>query len=437
MPACVLDDVRCSADGLSLETCVIGAAGCTIWSAQSCGYGWSCLTGPEGPLCEQDCYMECYEPGTSCNGTVLLECKFTSPTCSHYAELENCGDNGQVCRVDPLGQAFCAVPGPGDTCATAIDPTLPHTVDATDFAGQFSNSLTFFACGWTDGPETVFSRYLEAGERLALVADAAGDAAWYAFEICETDVAACLSSVNETIGGVETMAFTAPVAGTYHFALEIDRYSVDAGPYTIQIFTPDDTESGCDDGRDNDLNGLTDCADVACYGVGVCPAIIWSEDFNTWPPPQWTITNGGDPAYTWFSSADDQIVRDFYPASGLFAMVDADASASGAPFDEALTTPAIDCSAFTVVELEFAHFYIDNSLDDSATVAVSVDGGASWTPVRVYSTDYDTSPWGGELQHLDLSTAAAGQADVRLRFSYVTTSYDYYWLIDSVRVFAR
>ena len=33
------------------------------------------------------------------------------------------------------------------------------------------------------------------------------------------------------------------------------------------------TEERCSDRADNDGNGLTDCADPACKGVGICPGV--------------------------------------------------------------------------------------------------------------------------------------------------------------------
>lgn len=44
----------------------------------------------------------------------------------------------------------------------------------------------------------------------------------------------------------------------------IDGYTGDYGPFTLAVFSPSVTEQDCADGLDEDLDGLTDCADPDC-----------------------------------------------------------------------------------------------------------------------------------------------------------------------------
>ena len=63
---------------------------------------------------------------------------------------------------------------------------------------------------------------------------------------------------------------------------------------------------------------------------------------------------------------------------------------------------------------------------------MSDDGGQSWTTRYTY---YWTTNLDGEAGVIDLTQAAAGRSDVRVRFLYVAIA-DYFWFIDTVRVVA-
>ena len=116
-------------------------------------------------------------------------------------------------------------------------------------------------------------------------------------------------------------------------------------------------------------------------------------------------------------------------------MVDSAATGSGVAFYEILASPPLDCSAFSHVDLQFVHAYQDAGSSDSAAVEISVDGGNVWYSVRVYASDWDSSPYDGEVQRFDISALAAGRSDVRVRFVFRCNFYAQYWLVDSVRLF--
>ena len=100
-----------------------------------------------------------------------------------------------------------------------------------------------------------------------------------------------------------------------------------------------------------------------------------------------------------------------------------------------LISPKIDCSANATVQLRFNQRYrglVDAAgLDDFTFVDVSSDDGVTWTsfPINADIAVNDATA-ANDVQVLDITSAAAGSADVRLRF--VFDGYFYYWMIDDV-----
>ncbi len=433
---CTLGESRCTYSGTGVETCIQDEFGCIRWNTDSCPSGMVCFIDEIGNAgCHYECYMECWENSERCENNKIIGCVFTSPECSKITEFADCTASGQVCRLDENMQPACLPPVAGDTCALAETIVPPAVITGSNPSANFSDQISFTNCGWTGGSERIFRIHLEAGETVALVADMPdSDLAWYAFVPCTQIPASCEAVSNWNPAGSETMIFTAPYAADFYFALEFDYYA-NPQDYSIHIFHPEATESDCTDQFDNDLNSFADCADPACYGVDGCPEPFFSEDFEVWPPPGWTIINSGHQAFTWFSSADDSMWRTLAMASGLWAMVDPASTGSAIPFHESLVSPLIDCSDFSHVELQFVHSFQDAGSGDSASVEVSVDGGSIWYPVRVYASDWDSSPMNGEVQRFDISALAAGRPGVRLRFVFRSNFYAQYWLVDSVRFF--
>jgi hypothetical protein len=164
-------------------------------------------------------------------------------------------------------------------------------------------------------------------------------------------------------------------------------------------------------------------------GGGVLCAL--TEDFTTWPPPMWSIVDGGTTADTWehcdplLGSGCDE--GEFTIATGPFAAVNSDAAGIGPVLDEELVTPTLDCSGASTVTLDFDHNYQYISAD-FGHVDVSTNGGGSWTTLASYEADTSTN---GEHVTLSLTTVAAGQPSVIIRFRY-SGSYDWWWMVDSV-----
>ena len=103
-----------------------------------------------------------------------------------------------------------------------------------------------------------------------------------------------------------------------------------------------------------------------------------------------------------------------------------------------LTSPAIDLSGESTVWLRYqSNFRWCCDGTTIFTVLVSGNAGSTWTD---YDAGNGVAPNAGSanpfIHELDISAAAAGQSDVRLRFTFgdgVVTHY--YWVIDDVELF--
>ncbi len=373
----------------------------------------------------------------------------------------NCGDgfdndDDGFADCDDLDCASATACELGEGCALPlVVTTFPYNVTGTNFGADFANDHTFSSatCTVTGGPEAVFEVDLLAGEKLRLNESAVFDAQLRVLPACTTTAPQCLlNSDSET-----NILFTAPSDGTYYVVLEsYNSTSSSAYNFTIEKFAA--TETSCVDGIDNDLDGATDCADTECAGLGACGpedtdaicadgidndgdgltdcadtgcasfcTTVFSENFNTWPLVGWTIVDGGTAGFTWVGASTPALTG----ATGQWAVVNSDSAGSGKTFLEDLISPSINLSGTSSVILNFRHYYRHYG-SSSGVVAISTDGGTNWTNVATYSTSTANSA----IANLNISSQAAGQANVMIRFRY-TSGWDYYWLIDDVAVLAN
>jgi parallel beta-helix repeat protein len=165
-------------------------------------------------------------------------------------------------------------------------------------------------------------------------------------------------------------------------------------------------------------------SDTVMVEAIICPIypLPYSENFDYGgnDPPCWTIIDGGSltgPPGRWHAELES--------GTDYWMVTDSDAEGSGQTQDEQLITPTIDCSGASVVFLDFWHYYY--RLGDVADVDISISGGP-WQNVISYTASYT----GDET--LDISTWAANQSDVQIRWHY-QASYDWWWIIDDVEVY--
>ncbi len=101
------------------------------------------------------------------------------------------------------------------------------------------------------------------------------------------------------------------------------------------------------------------------------------------------------------------------------------------------TTPPFDCSSASQTYLSYWKWLgVESASYDHATVEISVDGGSGWDTVWEH-TGSSVGPSDWSFDELDISTWAAGQSDVRLRWGMGPTDGSQVycgWNIDDVMV---
>jgi hypothetical protein len=167
--------------------------------------------------------------------------------------------------------------------------------------------------------------------------------------------------------------------------------------------------------------------------------LLFSEDFASGIPGAWTIVDGGSgggTAATW-TTANPGTRSIGTPISSPFAIVDSDFAQSAATQDEQLITPTINASNYGQVVLVFDNqFYrYSSGLNEICDVDVSTNGGGSWTNVLRMQGASDPPPPAVNTKVVDISSVAAGQSSVKIRFHYYNAQYEYWWAIDNVRVY--
>jgi len=71
--------------------------------------------------------------------------------------------------------------------------------------------------------------------------------------------------------GLKKVTFPAKEGHTYFFV--VDGYGNAKGSFGIELHCPLTSETKCDDGQDNDLDGLPDCLDDDCLGAPFCQGV--------------------------------------------------------------------------------------------------------------------------------------------------------------------
>jgi len=152
---------------------------------------------------------------------------------------------------------------------------------------------------------------------------------------------------------------------------------------------------------------------------------FFSETFDS--DPGWTIDNGGFPTTGWAYGQPTGQEQDGYggpdPTSGFTGPnvygvnLDGDAPANAGDNEIKLTTPVIDLSAATSVQLRFHRWLgVENNSWDHARIRLSTDGGGSWDTVwENDGTTIDDQAWVEQVVELQ---QAVGQSQVQIRWTY-------------------
>lgn len=173
--------------------------------------------------------------------------------------------------------------------------------------------------------------------------------------------------------------------------------------------------------------------------------VFWTENFAN----GLNSSNG-----TWTQSGTDQIWKhSFYPSSGEWStgtpqfasttaangymLFDADSvnfpvSPNYVDRDGMLISPSINCSGQATVLLTFEQNVRWCCTQLFLNVGVSNNGGSTWTDYDVLNgLAANVASPNPELVQLDISSVAANQSNVMIRFSFGGVSH-YYWVIDDI-----
>jgi hypothetical protein len=169
---------------------------------------------------------------------------------------------------------------------------------------------------------------------------------------------------------------------------------------------------------------------------------IWSNDFGT--AADWAISNNTNDQQDWVISTSTATNLGYGTGAWVdgsntvtnengYALFDSDAvGADGGNQDALMTyTGSVDCSAYPNVVLEFNQ-RIRMWQTTETIFEISNDGGTTWIPFQV-NLDKTTSTLYQEKAQINITSAAGGQANVKIRLRYIG-SWDYAWLVDDLKI---
>ena len=162
--------------------------------------------------------------------------------------------------------------------------------------------------------------------------------------------------------------------------------------------------------------------------------ILIDEDFAGGSMPAGWSTTAIQGSATW-------LIRNtpaFSSTSGGYYAVFDDESLGAAttPNESDLITPSFNCSGRTGVYLNYVHHWFGVEFTHGY-VEISSDGGSSWTTIFDYEKVSKGSLSAPQDTTLDISSWAAGQTDVKVRFRYTDGGQTgKYWYLDDIRIYA-
>ncbi|MBE0411712.1 MAG: hypothetical protein IBX69_18450, partial [Anaerolineales bacterium] len=152
------------------------------------------------------------------------------------------------------------------------------------------------------------------------------------------------------------------------------------------------------------------------------------EDFEAWPPADWTIIDYGGTC-VWESSQTTGR-SNYAGGDGYAADADADWCGSGSTMDTGLQTPHFNLSHALEARLEYVASY--NYLSGSEFAAVNFNQSGDWTTLLFWQEDHDAyGP--GEFVSLDLPV---GDPDAFVEFHYYSPAWNWWYMVDQVVVSA-
>ena len=172
-------------------------------------------------------------------------------------------------------------------------------------------------------------------------------------------------------------------------------------------------------------------------------ATFYTNDFSN--AGDWTIGTNDATTDNWVigtgvpsgSFAIDGIAST--SAANGFALFDSDLLCSGNQRAWVALNAGVDCSAHSTGAVDFEQHF--RSFQDQTFLEVSVDGGTTWTQFEVNADLADNSSTANpELTSVNISSVAANQSDVRIRFYFYSEAgvtgtlggCAYAWMVDDI-----
>ena len=169
---------------------------------------------------------------------------------------------------------------------------------------------------------------------------------------------------------------------------------------------------------------------------------VWSNDFSN--ATNWSFANATNDNQDWIISTSTATTLGFGTGAWVdanntisnengYALFDSDAvGMDGGNQDATMTfTGSINCSSYPNVILEFTQ-RIRMWQTTETIFEVSNDNGATWVPFQV-NLDKATSTLYQETSQVNITSAAGGQANVKIRLRYIG-AWDYAWLVDDLKI---
>jgi hypothetical protein len=235
-------------------------------------------------------------------------------------------------------------------------------------------------------------------------------------------------------------------AGGHQEEVKTDPFSGEYGMDLYQNTAYEVVVSGLMDGYDETtesgvtFTGATATRDDVLELDEFCGASGYTIDNGIYQPfneeiqPEgWQVVDDAGTGVVW--RFDDPAGRsNLTGGTGPFAITDSDYYGYR-EVDTSLISPSLDLSGETSAYVSFDQdfYYYKNSNNEIADVDVSIDGGASWQNVLRQGPETE-SVRGPNQQRVDISSVAAGQPNVRVRFRYYDANFDYWWQVDNIRV---
>ena len=359
--------------------------------------------------------------------------KFDSCTSGPTGILE-----GTVTRDDGV------TPIPGATVTANTSSTLTNasghytfTLPVGDYdmtATKFGYSIaTALAVPVTDGGDTVQNFQLTQTASF-LVTGVVTDGGGQGWPLFAKVVITATGFPGETIYTDPLTGYysTTLVGGNYTFTVDAvtPGYVTGGGPVTIGTTVKNDPGGQI-------VNWSLLVVSPACIAPGYGPPVgVLNEGFESGSlPPGWSlVTNVGFPWQFVPSLPCNSSVGNLTGGTGGFAVGDGicDFLNFNVFDDNELITPSVDMTTATTPIIQWNNDFNQGPYyHQTADVDISTNGGASWTNVWERTSDAR----GPDLETVDITGLAAGQADVKARFHYKADPNDFWawwWQVDNV-----